>query len=145
MLAPINVSLVKNYTYISIHDPAVDVNADGFAEEWKKYIDGTIQEPPLKQGQSPTVFTLKPITSASLIARLKGVNVASGSQSWAVATAAHCIVSIENFSDTDGVPFEPRLVNVSGFSSISEDDKDLIGEKILAELGGRLITRRSPS
>ena len=138
-------TLVEPFEYISLHDSAMDTEAEGFAEAFKKYREGSIEAPPLKQGEEPTVWTLVPITDARLKAMLDGVREEHGTAAWAVMTAAAGIQAVSNLADPDGKPFKIKREFRDGFSFVANEQLNLIGAEVLNEIGMVILTHDSPS
>lgn len=140
-------TLVEEFSYISLHDEAIDSSGDPdeFAEEWKKYREGTRELPPLKDGVEPTVWTLKPITSARLAAMLDGVRAEHGQAAWAIATAAAGIKGVSGLKKDDGTPFKLQYTRVDGYHLVVNEQLDMIGPAILNELGMAILAHNSPS
>lgn len=137
-------SLSGEFEYISIHDEAVDQEAEDFADKWKAYREGQ-GEPPLKNGITPTVWTLRQINDARLTANLRGVNEAHGSQAFAVAIAAVSLQRVSGLNDSKGKPYKLKFVMEDGYRVVCEDQLNEIGANALVELGQVVITHKSPS
>ena len=138
-------TLAAPFEYISLHDSAIDSEAENFAEEFAKYREGTIPNPPLKPGETPTIWTLAPITDARLRAMLDGVREEHGRAAWAVMTAAAGIKAVSNLSDAEGKPFKIRFEYQDGFPTVIKEQLNQIGAEILNELGMVILTHNSPS
>jgi hypothetical protein len=139
-------TLVKEFSYISLHDEAIDASGDDFEEEFKKYREGQIPLPPLKDGVEPTVWTLKPITSARLSAMLDGVRAEHGQAAWTVATAAAGIKGVSGLKNADGTAFKlTPFQRVDGYEILTNEVLDAIGPAVLNELGMAILTHNSPS
>lgn len=138
-------TLVKEFSYISLHDEAIDASGDDFAEEFKKYREGTIDMPPLKDGEEPTIWTLKPITSARLTAMLDGVRAEHGQSAWTIATAAAGIKGVSGIKNADGTPFKLSYQRADGYDILTNEVLDAIGPAVLNELGMAILTHDSPS
>lgn len=136
-------SLQNEFTHISMNDSALDRDADGFQDAWEAFLE-TGKLPPMKPGDEPTVFRLKPITDAELSAKIKGKLDSIGT-AWAVETACYSLVAVENVRDKDGNPFRLEHVMVDGFKKVCKEHQNLLGEQLLSELGQRCIGRQSPS
>jgi hypothetical protein len=145
MAIKLQATLVEDFSYISLHDDAIDGDADDFAEEFRKYREGTRPMPPLKEGAEPTVWTLKPIASAKLRAALDGVRAEHGQAAWALATAAAGIKGVEGVKGEDGKPLKLQFARQDGFHVLADASLDLIGVAILHEIGMVLLTHNSPS
>ena len=136
-------SLMGEFTHILSRDPALDTEAEGFAEAYEQFLEhGTM--PPLKPGEDPTIFTLKLVSDAELDAKIRGKldNVGSA---WSVETASYCLRSIKNLRDEDGNEFVLKFERVDGFEKVCREHRNLLGREILAELGSICIGRQSPS
>lgn len=138
-------TLVDEFEYISLHDSAMDTEAEEFAEKFAKYREGTTDAPPLKDGETPAVWTLKPITDARLKAMLDGVREEHGQAAWAVAVAAAGIKSVSGIKGEDGKAFKLRFVREEGYPIICNEDLNSIGAAILHEIGMVILTHQSPS
>lgn len=138
-------TLSEPFEYISLHDSAMDTEAEGFADEFQKYREGTIDAPPLKPGEKPTIWTLAPIADARLKAMLDGVREEHGRAAWAVMTAAFGIKSVSNLADHEGKPFRIQHDYQDGFPKVISDQLNAIGAEVLNELGMVILTHQSPS
>ena len=136
-------SLQGEFTYISINDPALDKDADGFEDAWERFIDcGEL--PPIKNGEEPTVFRLKPVDDAELDAQIRGKLDSIGIR-WAVETASYSLVGIDNLRDKDGHEFKLGFEMVNGFRKVCKEHRNLLGRELLTELGQVCIGKQSPS
>lgn len=145
MAIKLTATLVEPFSYISLQDDAIDGDHEDFAEEFRKYREGTIAMPPLKDGKEPTVWTLKPVTSSRLKAMLDGIRNEHGQAAWLVATAAAGIKGVEGIQDESGKPFKLKFDRSDGYEIVCEEHLDMIGATVLNELGMAIVTHNSPS
>ena len=135
-------TLQEAFDYISIHDDALDVERENFADEFATFREGN-GEPPLKEGCVPCVWKLQPIADAQLSGQLEGVREEHGRTSWFIATACVGLVGVT------GAPKElgkiRRIRSEEGYSTLAKDQQDLIGGALLSELGIQLLTHATPS
>jgi hypothetical protein len=142
-------TLVEEFSYISLHDEALDTegDADEFAEAWKKYRDGAIPMPPLKDGKEPTIFTLRPLTDPDLSNDL--AQYQENRTKWFCEIARYSIVGIQNLCDEDGEPVRVKPFRRNGFRCIPDDVYARLHSfgrgAILAEIGMHVLTHNSPS
>lgn len=145
MAIKLTATLVEDFEYISLHDEAINADHEDFAEEFRKYREGTVELPPLKDGAEPTVWTLRPIRSAKLKAALDGVRAEHGQAAWSVATAAAGIKGVSGLKDNDGKPYKLRYEREDGYEIVCEEQLNEIGAAILNEIGMAILTHNSPS
>ena len=139
-------SLSKPFSFISIHDGAVDKDKKGFEDEWQRYKDGAPgAEPPLVDGVEPTVWELTPITNAKLLGHLAGKLVDGNNIAWAIAYAAYGITGVDNLEDEDGNPIELKRERIDGYMAVRESQFVKIPAPILIEIGQALISHNSPN
>jgi hypothetical protein len=135
---------MEDFTHILSSDPALDAEAEGFADAFKRFME-TGSQPPVKNGEEPTVFTLEQIKDAEKLADMKGKLERSGTEAWAVEVACYSLKSIANLRDQDGKPFELRFEMVNGFRKVCKEHRDMMGTDVLKELGTVVLGRQSPS
>jgi len=131
------------FTHILSKDPALDTEAEGFADAYSRFLETGVL-PPLKPGEEPTVFNLTPVTDAELDAEIRG-KLDSIGQRWAVETASYCLTSIDNLRDGEGNEFKLQHDTINGFKKVCRDHRNLLGREILNELGTICINKSSPS
>lgn len=136
-------ALMGEFTYISLNDSALDTDAEGFSDAWEQFIEHG-KMPPLKPGEEPTVFRLRPVTDAELDARIRGKLDGVGI-AWAVETACYSLVGIDNLKDSEGRPFVLEFEMVHGFRKVCKEHRNLLGRELLTELGQVCIGKQSPS
>lgn len=136
-------NLQGEFTHISVADPALDRDAEDFESKWEQYME-TGSMPPLKDGEEPTVFKLKPIEDAELDAKIRGKIDGTGI-AWAVETACYSLKAIDNLRDHNGKKFELKFESVDGFRKVCREHRNLLGRELLAELGLVCIGKQSPS
>ena len=136
-------SLMGPFTHILSKDPALDTETDGFADAYQMFLE-TGAMPPLRPGETPTVFNLMPVTDAELEAEIRGKLDTIG-QRWAVETASYSLMSIDNLRDSDGNEFKLEHETVNGFKKVCRAHRNLLGREILNELGTICINKQSPS
>ena len=111
--------LSGNYRFILENDPAVDHdNWEDIAKK-KYFVDDFHTPPPLKPGESATVFVLQPLRGKAMRAAVEQMDAfedivhAFESHAFTEFVCAHGIQSIENFGDLSIViedgPYGPRL------------------------------------
>ena len=96
-------SLLKTFEHVWSGDSALDQKAKGFADAYKKHLEGgPAADLPLREGQPACVFTLRPIGAETWLRalRLKGADqdyemVTCGLQSVAGYTCDGAAVSLE--------------------------------------------------
>ncbi len=137
-------TLTEPYEYISRQDEALDTEREDFEEAWERYLDGG-EEPPLRQGQEPTIFLLKPITDATLRAKLVDATQNDGHTTACVAYAAHALESVRGLLDHEGKPYKLRHVSAGGYRHVHPDQITEIGLPIAIELGVRAMNHDSPN
>ena len=131
------------FTHILSKDPALDTDADGFDEKYSLFME-TGALPPIKPGEEPTVFVLKPVADAELDASIRGKLDNIGT-AWAVEMASYCLREVQNLVDSNGSKFELKHERINGFDKVCRDHRNLLGREILAELGSVCIGKQSPS
>ena len=134
-------TLNEPFEYISLRDDALDSEAEGFAEDFQRYREGTIQAPPLKEGYTPTRFHLQPIADADLKAKLNGLRESSRAE-WFTGLARYAIVGIEGAPKELGAIIRER--DADGFSVLSKRQSNLLSE-YLEEIGMVVATHDLPS
>lgn len=129
-------TLSEPFSYISLHDDALDMERPTFADEFALFKDG-VGPPPLKEGVEPTVWELQPIADAQLQGILDGVREEHGRTLWFIATACVGIVGVS------GAPKElgkiERIRSNEGYQTLSKRQQDMLGGALLAELGVQII------
>lgn len=146
MAIKLTATLVEPFSYISLQDDAIDGDHEDFAEEFRKYREGTIAMPPLKDGKEPTVFVLRPLTDPELSNEL--AQYRDNRTKWLCEVARYSIAEIRNLDD-DGKPVRMRLARSNGFPCIPDDifaRLHGVGRgALLQELGMAVLTHNSPS
>ena len=138
--------LAGPFSFISAHDSAVDTEKATFADEWRRYVEGAPgAEPPLKEGEEPTVWELTPITSVRLLSQLRGVLDEHGRTAWCIATAAFAITGVEGLLDDSGKPMQLKYQRHEGFTTLTEAMLDMIGGAVLADIGVTVINHKLPN
>lgn len=146
MAIKLTATLVEPFDYISLRDEALDPEHEDFEEEYKRYKEGTIPAPPLKEGVEPSTFTLRPISgNAELSAKLDGVLEADGRSMWALAAGSLAITGWRNIEDENGKPLKFKQVRVQGFMSLTKQLQDKLGKELLSELGMVALTHKNPN
>ena len=137
-------SLNDEFEYISLHDDALDGDAEDFAEKFAMYREGTKDSPPLKEGKEPTRFILRPLVDAQLRGKLEGVREEHGRSAWFIATACVCLRSASGLKYEDGKPFKIKHDRVDGYETVIKEQQDLLGAPLLTELGMIVHTHELP-
>lgn len=140
-------SNAEPYQYISRQDPAVDTDDPDFDAKWQVYLDGK-GEPPLRPGQKPTVFVLRPLRTYARNALAKVCSDSRKGDMYSdaapfVAACALSLMGIENFRDGAGNQInvvseydEKERVHV-----LSEKSLDAIGQDVAIEIGIEVMRR----
>ncbi len=148
-LALKSATLAKPFSYISLHDGALDTSAGSkeFAEEFEKYRQGAIPLPPIKEGEAPTVWELQPIAQAEVLSKLRGKGQRFGSSFQALAAARLGLKGVENLVDpATGEPMEIEIArDAEGRDSITQKTENIIGLDILEELGLVILSHATPN
>jgi hypothetical protein len=127
-------NLVGEYTYICRLDDALDAEAEDFDLRWQQYLDGAA-DAPIKPGAKPTIFRLRHLRAGDVDYLLR-----KGGSSFLAAKLA--VVAIDG-APIDG--FALKLVEEDGRKVANLDDAPASLFIALADVGGRVIARSSPS
>lgn len=143
MIKPSN-TLVSEYRYISILDSAVDSDGDGFPEKWQRYLDG-MDEPPLKAGEVPTIFTLRHLTSVE-IQRVREQVKKNGEEAMAVTACALGLVAAENWTEGKSHVFgrETDTSWLHPMSVVKYSEMALLPPALMTDIGGRVLMAAAP-
>jgi hypothetical protein len=135
-------TLVADYEYISQSDEAVDSEAEGFELKWKHYLDG-MGEPPLKAGETPTIFKLRHLMPTERAYLAEASN--GDERGLFIAAAAIALVGVKGFDGPDGKPLEVKQeVTRAGTVKIRSANKatlDALPVGVLFELGALALER----
>lgn len=137
-------TLVADFKYISVFDSAVDSSGEDFAERWQRYLDG-MEEPPLKPGETPTVFTLKHLSSLE-IKRLIEQEEKHGKEATTVAACAIGLVAAENWTDGKSHTFVREMDTswIYPVSIVKSEEMAKLPHEVMTDLGGRIVMAASP-
>jgi len=141
MIQLLQPSLMGSFTHILSTDPALDKDAEGFKEGYEQFLE-TGAQPPVKNGEMPTIFTLEPLKDAELDAATRG-HLSKGGTAWAVETACYCLTKIENLKDAEGKDFALEFEMVNGFRKVCKEHRNMMGREVLAELGTIVIGKQN--
>lgn len=126
-------ALAGKAPYISVQDPAVDTEREGFAELWRLYQDGQ-GEAPLKEGLTPVTYWLKPLGHRGK-SYVKHVGDVGGENLAVLTVAGLCIERAEGLIGKDGKAIELQRVRIDGFFTVTEECLEQIDAGTLYELG----------
>ncbi len=137
-------TLVGDFEYISVYDDAVDSSGDDFPEKWKRYMDGQA-EPPLKTGETPTVFVLKHLSQLE-IKRLIEQEERHGKEATAVAACAIGLKSAKNWTDGKAHTFARENDDswIYPISIVKADELAALPQEVVTDLGGRIVMAATP-
>lgn len=133
-------TLQDDFDHICDSDPALDSERKGYEDELQRFRE-TGKNPPLKDGQEPTVFKLRPIKSSKCLAMLNDLLLKEGLVTYYYQAACLGLVGVQNLPD-----FEvKRSRGVSGFEQVDVECMDLLPLQIIAELGKAVVEQSNPS
>lgn len=144
MIKLLNPSLMGEFTHILSTDPALDMEAEGFVDAYKRF-QASGELPPIKNGESPTVFHLEHVTDAEKLAEIKGKLEQYGTEAYAIELGCYSLKSITGLKDHEGKTFELKFEYVNGFRKVCKDHRDMMGNDLLKELGMVALNKQSPS
>lgn len=136
-------TLVEPFEYISLTDDALDGAHPEFTEEFKRYREGAIKDPPLKDGVEPTRWSLQPIADTELLGKLDGIRERDGKKSWFRTVACLGIVGVTGAPKEFGKVL--RVRDEEGYPYLSKRQQNLLGLDLLAELGTAILTHKLPN
>jgi len=140
-------TLAGTYEYVVKADPAVDTECDDFEEKWRLYSDGQ-GSPPLKAGQSPTVFKLRHLRGRDENKMSPYLGRAGTKpeymQDALYAVARIVLVGWDNMRDTGGQLVKMRTTtDDDGERVVSLDSMDLLSFGVIAEIAAVALDRRN--
>lgn len=144
MLKPSN-TLVADFEYISVYDDAVDSSGDDFPEKWQRYLDGQAP-PPLKPGETPTVWVLKHLTELEK-KRLIEQEEKHGHQATALTACAIGIKAVKNWpEDGKSHTFVRETDNtwIYPISIVKAVELAQLRQEWIDDLGGRIVMASAP-
>lgn len=135
--------LVADYEYVCKQDDAVDSSGEEFEEKWQRYLDG-LEQPPLKPGHKPTVFTLRQLRAPqkAKLSRLFGDDDRRIELCYTACALA--VVKAENLMDAEGKYVELSHVREGGVEVLDVDSMEIIGFEIAIEIGALALSRSTP-
>ena len=144
MIKLLNPSLMGEFTHILSTDPALDTEAEGFVDAYKRFQE-TGEPPPIKNGMKPTVFTLEHVTDAEKLAEIHGKLERYGTQAYAIELGCYALKGVSGLKDNAGQDFALKFELVDGFRKVCKDHRDAMGPELLKELGLTVHNKQSPS
>lgn len=133
-------TLQKEFDYVSDHDSALDKSVPDFAERMKRFRDGSDREAlPLKDGETPTVFTLKPIASQRTISLLGDLMAREGIYTYYTQAMALGLLRAENLG------FNIERKRIEGFEQVTNECIDQFPRDVIHELGQVIVDHSNPN
>lgn len=139
-------TLVENYEYVTIHDPAVDRDRDDFEEAWAHYLDGAA-DCPLRAGGKPTIFQLRHLRKAdrallqAMSRRYSGgeSGLTDGSILWAFRLG---VAGIDHDSST---PVNLTFETTQESRHLSEASLEMFQDDVIIDVALRIIGKLNVS
>jgi len=131
-------NLQNEFDYVCESDDALDRDADGYAERMERFRDGTDSDLPLKDGQEPTIFKLKPIASQRTLSLLADLLTREGAATYYVQSCALGLVSAQNL-DVD-----IKRTRVDGHMQVTDECINQLPGDVLIELGRAVVEHSNP-
>lgn len=136
-------TLVETYRYISLADDALDGEAPDFETRWGHYIDG-LGEPPVKDGEQPTVFVLRHLSSIER-KRVQALKE-SGGEAMLLEACRLGLVGVENFAGQENYEFKRESDRRWGceVSRVTEKEINRLPPLVIDDLGTRIMLAGLP-
>lgn len=136
-------SLSDDYQHICKSDPALDTAREDFEDLWQQYRDtGDQSLLPLKDGQTPSVFTLRHLSGHRIKGRLHHV---AQEQGGLVAAQVACALALRG-TDIKGLKIgRSELIRDEHYEIVKDEILDKLPYEVVIELGNVAIEKMNPS
>ena len=129
-------SLIRSVKHVWSMDPALDrSDLESFSAAWESFLkDGDLAKLPIKEGETPTVFTLEPLTRSEFVKIYGGGDIER-----VIEAVAYGLQSVENLM-VNGEKFQIERIESGGSKRVKGSCLDAFFDPVLfAELGTRIV------